>query len=139
MVHPVVPAVGVDALLDELVATLTAVDGAIVLSPDGLLLAASRDVDAAFADYLSAASAGLHALAAAAGRQAGACQVRQAVVEMEYALLVVTPVGPVAILAVMLDGAPDFTSVGGQISEFAERVGRRLGLPAPAPGLRSAS
>lgn len=139
MVFPVVPAVGVDTLMDELVGTLPDVDGAIVLSPDGLLLASSQGVDDAFAEYLSAASSGLHALATAAGRHAGATTIHQAVVEMEYALLVITPVGPVALLAVVLDGAPDFTSVGDQIAVFAERVGRRLGVPPPSSTLASAS
>lgn len=139
MVYPVVPAIGVDSLMDELVETLPDVDGAIVLSPDGLLLASSQGVDHEFAEYLSAASSGLHALAVAAGQQSGARTVHQAVVEMEHALLVITPVGPVAILAVVLDGAPDFTSVGGQIATFAERVGRRLGVPPPGAHLASAS
>jgi predicted regulator of Ras-like GTPase activity (Roadblock/LC7/MglB family) len=129
----------VDALLNELVGTLPDVDGAIVLSTDGMLLGSSDGVDTAFADYLSAASAGLHALAAAVGRQSGAQRIHQAIVEMEHALLVVTPVGPVAILAVVLDGAPDFTTVGGQIAEFAERVGHSLGAYAEPPGLASAS
>lgn len=139
MVYPVVPAVGVDTLLDELVGTLPDVDGAIVLSPDGLLLASSLGVDTTLADYLSAASSGLHALAAAATRQAGAHTIHQTVVEMEYALLVITPVGPVALLAVILEGASDFTLVGGQIAEFAERVGRRLGVSPPSTDLASAS
>jgi hypothetical protein len=45
---------------------------------------------------------------------------------MEYALLVVVPVDPLAVLAVIFNGAPDFTLLGGQIAEFAERVGDRL-------------
>jgi predicted regulator of Ras-like GTPase activity (Roadblock/LC7/MglB family) len=133
MVYPVAPVAGVDELLDELVATLSDVDGALVLSPDGLLLGMSNGVDLTFASYLSAASAGLHSLAAAVGRHAGARLVHQAIVEMEHALLVVAPVGPVAILAVMLDGARDFTVVGGQIAEFAVRVERQLGAH-PADG-----
>lgn len=139
MVYPVAPATGVDSLLDELVDTLPDVDGAIVLSPDGLLLASSRGVDTTFADYLSAASAGLHALASEAGRNNEAREVHQTVIEMEYALLVIAPVGPIALLAVMMDGAPDFTSIGGQIATFAERVGRRLGVPPPSADLASAS
>lgn len=133
-----VPAVGVDELMNELVATLPDVDGAIVLSPDGLLLSSSEGVDTEFADYLSAAAAGLYALAEAAGRHNDARVVRQAIVEMEHALLVVTPVGPVAILAVVLDGAPDFTAVGGQIAEFADRVGQLMGLYAPTAELAGA-
>jgi predicted regulator of Ras-like GTPase activity (Roadblock/LC7/MglB family) len=126
MVQAVVEVTGVEALLEELVETLPDVDGAVVLSPDGLLMSATRDIDPTFADYLSAASAGLYALAGAAGRNSGAGAVHQAVVEMEHALLVVTPVGPLAILAVLLDGAPEFTALGGQIAEFARRVDERL-------------
>jgi predicted regulator of Ras-like GTPase activity (Roadblock/LC7/MglB family) len=139
MRYPVAPVAGVDTLLNELVETLPDVDGAIVLSPDGLLLGMSDDVDKAFADYLSATSAGLQALADAVGRQTGARAVHQAIVEMEYALLVVTPVGPVAILAVVLDGTPDFATIGGTIAKFAERVGHRLGAYDDPPDLASAS
>jgi len=138
MVYPAVPVSGVAPLLNELVATLPDVDGAVLLSPDGLVLGSSDDVDPGFADYLSAASAGLQSLGNAVGRQAGARAVHQVIVEMEYALLVVTPVGPVAILAVVLDGTPDFTTIGAQIAEFAERVGERLGPYASKPDMASA-
>jgi predicted regulator of Ras-like GTPase activity (Roadblock/LC7/MglB family) len=139
MVHAVVAAAGVEGLLDELVGTLPDVDAAVVLSPDGLLMSASHGVQVEFADHLSAVSAGLYALACAAGRHNGSREVHQAVVEMEYVLLVVTPVGPEAILAVVLDGAPDFTTVGGQIADFAERVNHRLVRYPPGAGQGSGS
>jgi predicted regulator of Ras-like GTPase activity (Roadblock/LC7/MglB family) len=103
-----------------------------VLSPDGLLMSASRHVDSWFADHLAAASAGLFALAGAVGRNADGGTVHQAVIEMEYALMVVAPVDALAILAVVLDGAPDFTVVGDQIAEFARRVGEHLEATPPA-------
>jgi predicted regulator of Ras-like GTPase activity (Roadblock/LC7/MglB family) len=136
MVQAVIAAAGVEALLDELVETLPDVDAAVVLSPDGLVVSVSYGVPTEFAAYLSAASAGLYALAGAVGRHNGSRAVHQAIVEMERVLLVVTPVGPRAILAVMLDGAPDFTTVGGQIADFAKRVNHRLvpGPPGAGPG-----
>ena len=139
MLHPVAPVAGVDVLLDELVAGLPDVDGAVVLSPDGHLLAASRDVDVAFADHLAAVSAGLYGLACSIGQFVDSTTVRQAIIEMEHALLVVAPIGPVAILAAVLDGAPDFASVGGQIADFAAIVGERLGVRASAVDLAGAS
>jgi predicted regulator of Ras-like GTPase activity (Roadblock/LC7/MglB family) len=137
MTHAVAQAAGVAELLDELTAELPDAYGAVVLSTDGLIVAASGRLGRDYADYLAAASAGLNALVQAVGRHSGAA-VRQAVVEMEYALLVVAPVGPVAVLAVIFDGAPDFTTLGGRIAEVAERVGDRL-LAAPPDALALAA
>ena len=129
MVQAVVPAAGVEELLDELTGALPDVYGAVVLSTDGLVVAASGELGPDYAEYAAAAAAGLHGLVQAVGRHSAAA-VRQTVVEMEYALLVVLPVGPLAVLAVIFDGGPDFTALGGQLAEFAERVGDRL-LPYP--------
>jgi len=125
----VVPALGVGDLLDELVGTLPEAGGAVVLSADGLVLDTSGAIDPLFAAHLSAVAAGLHAVATAAGRNSGAAEVRQTVVEMEYRLLVVMPVTRAVLLAVVFDAVSELASVRDRIAAFAMVMGRRLAVP----------
>src|SRR3984893_19127862 len=76
-------------LLDNLVDQVEYVGQALILSRDGLVVAASRGMTPEDSEHLSALAAGLQSLARGAGRHFGAGQVRQTIIEMDSAFLVV--------------------------------------------------
>jgi len=80
-------------LLDNLVLQVDDISQAVVLSRDGLVVAASQNTGKEEADHLSALAAGLQSLARGAGQQVGGGEVRQTIVEMESAFLVVMAAG----------------------------------------------
>jgi predicted regulator of Ras-like GTPase activity (Roadblock/LC7/MglB family) len=133
MEHRAVPAMSVRSRLDVLVSALPESGGAIVLSADGLVLDSSSAIDPVLAEQLSAVGAGIHAMAAAAGRQNNARQVIQTVVEMEHRLLVVMPVTRTTMLAVVFDAVSDLASVCDRITAFTVDLARRVALE-PIPG-----
>ena len=112
--------------LDVLVGALPKAGGAVLVSADGLMLDASSAIDPELAEHLSAVAAGIHAMAEAGGRQNGARQVIQTVVEMEHRLLVVMPVTPTTMLAVVFDAVSDLSAVCDRITDFAVDLARRM-------------
>lgn len=92
-------------LLNNLSRKVPEVVHAVVLSADGLLLAASEHLDRTSADQLAAVASGFNSLAQGAGRHFGGGAVRQTIVEMEQGFLFVTAIGDGSCLAVL--GAPD--------------------------------
>jgi len=117
---------GVGPLLDQLHDHLPGTDGVVLLSGDGILLAASAATRADRADQLSAVAAGLHAIAGAADRLNGGRRVDQCVVEMDYRMLVVVPVTGEMLLAVVFDAVSDLSGTRERIATFADRLGVRL-------------
>lgn len=123
-------------LLDDLVNRVTGADLAMVLSPDGLPLAASGQVDGELADQVASVTAGLHALAVATGRQTGAGTVRQIIVQMREAYLFVATTRGGAVLTVRFDGDVEVGDVAYEVALFAGQAHRHLPVylePAPAP------
>lgn len=102
--------VDLNRVLDDLVRRVPEARHAIMLSADGLLMAASAALDRDTGENLSAVVAGIQALADAASRQSGGGAVRQTIVEMEAALLFVTASSRGGVLAVLLQGAADTAS-----------------------------
>ena len=124
--------------LDVLVGALPQAGGAVLVSADGLMLDASTDIDPELAEHLSAIAAGIHAMAAAAGRQNLARHVVQTVVEMEHRLLVVMPVTATSLLAVVFDAVSDLSAVCDRITAFAVDLARRMAdLPATGELVRT--
>ena len=80
-------------LLDNLVDQVAHVRQALILSRDGLVVAASRGLAPEDGEHLSALAAGLQSLARGAGRHFGAGQVRQTIIEMDSAFLFVMAAG----------------------------------------------
>src|SRR5580704_7795903 len=74
-------------LLDNLVARVQHVRQAVVLSRDGLVVAASQNVSREDGDHLAALAAGVQSLARGATRQFAGGEVRQTIIEMEAAFL----------------------------------------------------
>jgi hypothetical protein len=117
-------------LLDDLVERVPPVRQAVVLSADGLLLGASATLSREDAEHLSAMAAGFQSLAKGAGRHFRAGPVRQTVVEMESAFLLVTAAGQGACLAVLASSDADLGLVAYEMAMLITRVGQTMDAPA---------
>lgn len=122
----ILSATGVGPLLDELSGALPGTEAVVLLSTDGLELAMSASTNTVAAANLSAVAAGLHAVAEAASRNNGGRRVDQTVVEMDYRMMVVLPVAPGALLAVLFEAVTDLLGTQERIAWYAERLGLRL-------------
>lgn len=99
---------------------------AVVLSADGLLIGRSRALTTADAEHLSAVSSAFQSLALGTGRHFGGGDVRQTVVEMEHAYLVVTAAGDGACLAVLAEEDADMGMLAYEMNLLVRRVGTYL-------------
>jgi predicted regulator of Ras-like GTPase activity (Roadblock/LC7/MglB family) len=115
-----------DWLLIDFVRGTPGVMHALVVSGDGLPLAASERVDARLADHLAAVTSGLVSLAQGVARSLSAEPMRQTVVEMGGGYLFVTPVSKASSLAVFADLQCDMGMVGYEMTLLAARVGHVL-------------
>lgn len=125
----------VDWLLDDFAQSTPGVRHTLVISGDGLRLAASRQVDTALADGLSAAVSGLVSLARGAAMLLDAEPVNQTIVEMAAGYLFATSVSQGSVLVVYTERTCDMGMVGYEMTLLANRVGHAL-TPAdraPAP------
>jgi predicted regulator of Ras-like GTPase activity (Roadblock/LC7/MglB family) len=113
-------------LLDDLVGRVGPAEQAVVLSADGLLIAASSGLSREDADHLSAVAAGFQSLARGAGRHFGGGAVRQTIIEMESAFLFVTAAGHGACLAVLGAEDSDVGLIAYEMAMLVTRVGRYL-------------
>jgi predicted regulator of Ras-like GTPase activity (Roadblock/LC7/MglB family) len=117
-------------LLDDLVDTVPEARQAVVLSADGLVIAASSGLSREDADHLSAVAAGFQSLARGAGRHFGGGSVRQTIIEMESAFLFVTTAGHGACLAVLTAADADIGLVAYEMAMLVTRVGQYLATSA---------
>src|SRR6202161_408174 len=88
-------------LLDNLVNQVEHVRQALVLSRDGLVGAASQSLTREDGEHLSALAAGVQSLARGAGLHFKGGEVRQTIIEMDYAFLFVSTAGKGTCLAVL--------------------------------------
>jgi predicted regulator of Ras-like GTPase activity (Roadblock/LC7/MglB family) len=129
-----------DWLLDNLAATIRGVRNAVVLSPDGLLLGRSPGLTKADGDHLAALAAGTQSLATSVGQKFGCGDVNQTIVEMDAALLFITPAGQGTCLALLADSDADAGQIAYEMAVLVKRVGqhmiarRRSTLQDPVPG-----
>ncbi|GAA1876498.1 roadblock/LC7 domain-containing protein [Pseudonocardia ailaonensis] len=119
-----------DWLLVEFARDVPGVVHALVVSGDGLRLAASPSVGDALADQLSAAASGLVSLATGTAHLLGSGAVSQTILEMEGGYLFVTAISQGATLAVHAQRTCDIGMVGYEMTLLASRVGHAL-TPAP--------
>ena len=115
-----------DWLLDSLVERVAPVQNAVVLSGDGLRIAASSGLAREEADHLAAVSASFQSLARGAGESFGGGPVRQTIVEMESQFLFVTAAGQGACLAVLASSDADLGVIAYEMAMLVTRVGRHL-------------
>lgn len=117
-------------LIDDLVNRTPGAERAVVLSADGLLMAASTGVPRPEAEQLSAVAASLFGLARGAGKRFGKGAVRQAVVEMHGGYLFVAAGGAGACIAVLTEADADVGLIAYEMAMLVTRVGEYLSAPA---------
>lgn len=117
-----------DWLLDDMVARVTEVSKAVILSRDGLAIGASSTLTREDAEYLCAAAAGFQSLARGTSQHFGGGAVRQTVVEMESAILFVMAAGEGSCLAVLAGLGADMGLVAYEMAMLVRRVGNHLGV-----------
>lgn len=116
-------------LLDDLVHRLPNARSAVVLSADGLLMASSDAMTQDDAEHLAAVAAGIQSLAKGAGTRFGGGPVRQTIVEMASAFLLVTVAGKGACLAVLADEEADVGLVAYEMAMLVTAMGHHLTSP----------
>jgi predicted regulator of Ras-like GTPase activity (Roadblock/LC7/MglB family) len=115
-----------DWLLDNLVAAAAGVRIAVILSPDGLLLGRSPGVSESEGDRLAALAAGAASLARGVGMWSGYGDVSQTIVEMEAALLFITPAGRGTSLALLAEAGADAGQIAYEMTVLVKRVGQHM-------------
>ena len=113
-------------LLDDLANRVDDFRQAVILSKDGLVVAASKGLDRADAERLAALAAGVHSLASGAGQQFGVGEVRQTIIELEQALLFVTAAGHGSCLAVLCSASADAGLMAYEMAMLVKRAGPHL-------------
>ena len=121
-------------LLDDLVERVPSAQQAVVLSADGLMMGASAALSREDAEHLSAMAAGFQSLAKGASRHFRAGPVRQTVVEMEDAFLLVTAAGLGACLAVVAPSDADLGLIAYEMAMLVVRVGQTMDAPERSTG-----
>ncbi|MRH90661.1 roadblock/LC7 domain-containing protein [Nocardia sp. SYP-A9097] len=128
------PAGDLDWLLDDLVDKLAGVRHAVVHSTDGLLLGRSTRMLREDAEHFSAMSSTLYGLSRSAGHRFDGGGVRQAVIELDRAVLFVTAAGPNACLALQTGADANLGMVAYEMNLTVQRVGSLLSTAARRPG-----
>lgn len=118
-------------LLDTFVRQASGVREAVVLSADGLPMAASEGVARESAERFAAVASGLIGLAHGAAGRFGGGRVNEVIIEMEHAFLLVTSISDGSSLAAVADAGCDIGLVGYEMAVFGERAG-----PVLTPELR---
>jgi predicted regulator of Ras-like GTPase activity (Roadblock/LC7/MglB family) len=115
-----------DWLLHNLVATVGGVRNAVILSPDGLPLGRTPGLSQGDADHLAALAAGAQSLAHGTGRKFGSGYVIQTTIEMDAAILFITPAGRGTCVALLADADADHGQVAYELAVLVKRVGQHM-------------
>jgi predicted regulator of Ras-like GTPase activity (Roadblock/LC7/MglB family) len=113
-------------LLDDLASRVSDIQQALILSRDGLTVAASQNLSREDAEHLSALAAGVQSLARGAGEHFSLGEVRQTIIELEQAFLFVTAAGHGSCLAVMCPANADAGLVAYEMAMLVKRAGPHL-------------
>jgi predicted regulator of Ras-like GTPase activity (Roadblock/LC7/MglB family) len=113
-------------LLDDLAARVDQIKQAVILSRDGLAVAASQSLKREDAEHLSALAAGVQSLARGAGEHFGLGEVRQVIIELEQAFLFVTAAAHGSCLAVLCPADADAGLVAYEMAMLVKRAGPHL-------------
>ena len=128
------PAGQLSWLLDNLVAQVRPVQQALVLSRDGLVVAASQNMSQVDGDHLSAVAAGVQSLARGAGQHFAGGEVRQTIIEMETVFLFVMAAGEGTCLAVLAAAEANAAVVAYEMAMLVRRMGKHLTAPPRSHG-----
>jgi predicted regulator of Ras-like GTPase activity (Roadblock/LC7/MglB family) len=124
-------------LLDDLAKRVDHIDRAVLLTRDGLAIAASSNLGREDAEHLSALAAGVQSLARGAGEQFGAGEARQTIIELERGFLFVAAAGYGSSLAVLCSAEADAGLIAYEMALLVERAGRHLNTRPRSPFLRA--
>jgi predicted regulator of Ras-like GTPase activity (Roadblock/LC7/MglB family) len=113
-------------LLDDLADRVDQFRRAVILSRDGLVMAASSDLDREDAEHLSALAAGMQSLAKGAGERFGVGDVRQSIIELQDGLLFVTAAGHDSCLAALCPANADAGLIAYEMAMLVKRAGPHL-------------
>jgi predicted regulator of Ras-like GTPase activity (Roadblock/LC7/MglB family) len=113
-------------LLDNFVGQVESVRQALVLSRDGLVMAASRDLTREDGEHLSALAAGIQSLARGTGEHFQGGEVRQTIIEMESAFLFVIAAGQGTCLAVLSSAESNAGLIVYEMAMLVRRMGKYL-------------
>lgn len=109
-------------LLDDLADRVADFRRAVILSRDGLLIAASRDLSREDAEHLSAVAAAVQSLAAGTGDRFKAGGVRQTVIELEQGIFFLIAAGEGSCLAALCPANADAGTVAYEMAMLAKRA-----------------
>ncbi len=123
-----------DWLVTRFVDEVPSAAHAILVSADGLLMAASSSIPEDRAEQVAAVSSGLASLAVGAARLFEGGAVLQTVVEMQHGYLLLMSVGDGSHLAVLTEDSADIGQVGYEMALLVDRVGRMIQARARVPG-----
>jgi predicted regulator of Ras-like GTPase activity (Roadblock/LC7/MglB family) len=125
MTYPPRPAQdkSLDWLVSNFAREVPGVSHAVLVSADGLLVAASEHLPTERADQLAAVSSGLASLSTGAAQLFDGGQVLQSVVEMENGYLLLMRVGDGSHLATLAASSCDIGQIGYEMAILVERVG----------------
>ena len=112
-----------DWLVSKFARDIPGVAHAVLVSVDGLLIAASEHLPAERADQLAAVTSGLASLSAGAAQLFEGGPVLQSVVEMENGYLLLMRVGDGSNLATLATRSCDIGQIGYEMAILVERVG----------------
>lgn len=115
-----------DWLLQNLVQSVGGVQNAVILSPDGLPLGRSPGLSESDADHLAALAAGAHSLANGTGNKFGVGEVVQTTIEMDNALLFITPAGQGTCVALLASADADHGQIAYELAVLVKRVGQHM-------------
>ena len=124
-------------LLDDLADRVADFRRAVILSRDGLLIAASNDLLREDAEHLSAVAAAVQSLAAGTGDRFQAGRVRQTIIELEQGIFFVIAAGEGSCLAALCPPNADAGTVAYEMAMLAKRARPHLAalprFPAQSP------
>src|ERR1700731_1866440 len=123
----------VDWLVSVFARDVPGVSHAILVSADGLLVAASEHLPVERGEQLAAVSSGLASLSTGAAQLFEGGQVLQSVVEMENGYLLLMRVGDGSHLATLATTSCDIGQIGYEMAILVERVGNVVQSTRRAP------
>lgn len=122
-----------DWLVSEFTSDVAGVAHTVLVSADGLLVAAGSGLPKDRAEQLAAIAAGLASLTVGAADLFTAGVVIQSVIEMEQGFLLLMTVGDGSHLAVLADPRCDIGLVGYEMTLLVDRVGQVVDTPVRKP------
>jgi len=112
-------------LLDNLL-EVNDIRQAVVLSRDGLVMAAAQSMSREEGDHLAALAAGLQGLARGAMEYCGASEVRQTIIELDSAFLFVMAAGEGTCLSVVTSQDANVGVIAYEMAMMVRRMGKYL-------------